>query len=79
MFGGSWIADNVLYHRPCIVLTDPHSDKQCGRPSGDHTILGHPICDECWAAIQAVPAPTQFVDQRRQLADDLLPWKEQAA
>lgn len=55
----SWIidADAVVASGrvgpPCAICTDPENDNvKCKKPAGDHTILDHPICDECWEAIR---------------------------
>lgn len=53
MFGGFSLAQQPAqpYKPPCIVVPNPHDFAPCKRPSGEHTALGFPICDECHAAI----------------------------
>lgn len=41
------------YHRPCIIVPNPDSYAYCGKPSGFHTALDYPICDECHSFISA--------------------------
>ncbi len=51
----SWLIDPVPkpYVRPCIVIPNPEDFRYCGLPSGSHTALDLPICDECFEFIRA--------------------------
>jgi hypothetical protein len=50
---GQWIISQppTPYRRPCIVLPSLESEKHCGARSGEHTVLGYEICDECHDAL----------------------------
>lgn len=39
------------YRRPCIVVPNLDSFAYCNKPSGEHTALTFPICDECYGFI----------------------------
>ena len=53
---GSYHPVEHEYRRPCVILPDPTSDDtpryKCNAPSGQHTVLDSPICDECWNAVK---------------------------
>jgi hypothetical protein len=40
------------YKNPCRVLPNPDSYAYCNNPSGEHTALDQPVCDECWEFIR---------------------------
>lgn len=54
MFGGINLPSPLVsqpYRQPCKVVPSLESEAYCSRPSGEHTALGNPICDECHAAL----------------------------
>ena len=55
----TWMITSTPYRRPCAVLTALDNDKPCGKPSGSHTALELPICDDCWEAVQLLPEKEQ--------------------
>lgn len=38
------------YRRPCMVVPNPEDFLYCLAPSGEHTILELPVCDDCYEA-----------------------------
>lgn len=37
---------------PCRILPNPNEYTYCNKPSGEHTVLDYPVCDECWEAVR---------------------------
>lgn len=42
----------VPYRPGCKVVPNPDKFRYCGAPSGEHTILDAPVCDECYLAVR---------------------------